>query len=74
MNKNMKRKRPPSPEDVPLPTDLGLPEETPLQPDEAAEAVREARRIAGRTGEPESLAEPIPGFSWGPMRPDEKPS
>jgi hypothetical protein len=74
MKEDMKRKRSPSPEDVPLPADLGLPEETPLQPDEAAEAIREARRIAGRPSEPESLAEPIPGFSWGPMRPDEKPS
>lgn len=69
----MKRKRPPSPEDVPLLTDLGLPEETPLQPDEAAEAVREARRIAGRTTEPEP-PELEPDFPWGPMRPDEKPS
>jgi hypothetical protein len=70
----MKRKRPPSPEDVPPPADLGLPEETPLQPDEAAEAVRAARRIAGRTTEPEPPAESDPDFPWGPMRPDERPS
>ncbi|HVR97626.1 MAG TPA: hypothetical protein VMW27_13490 [Thermoanaerobaculia bacterium] len=67
-----KRKNPLSGEEVLPLTDLGLPEEPALQPDEAAEAVREARRIAGRTAESESSGEP--DFPWGPMRPDEKPS
>lgn len=61
--------------------DLGLPEEPLLGPDEAAEAVREARRISGRPAPPvpeppqddaDGGAEPL--IPWGPMSPDEIPS
>lgn len=58
---------------------LDLPEEPPLRPEEAAEAMREARRIHGRPApEPaapqETDTEPEPPVPWGPMRPDEVPS
>ena len=64
--------------------DLGLPEEPLLGPEEAAEAVREARRISGRPAPPplaanqddtpESKTEPEPLIPWGPLRPDEIPN
>jgi hypothetical protein len=54
--------------------DLGLAEEPELQPDEAAETVREARRMLEKRPQPSAEAEPETEFPWGPLRPDEKPS
>lgn len=71
------KKKAPAPDIAP--GDLGLPAEPPLGPDEAAEAVREARRISGRPAPPapeaeEAMPEPEPLIPWGPLRPDEIPS
>lgn len=63
--------------------DLGLPAEPPLGPEEAAGAVREARRISGHPSPPDADpagdgatrdGAPGPLIPWGPLRPDEIPS
>jgi hypothetical protein len=77
----MKKKTSP-PHDTSRPPAAGsdLPTELSLGPEEASDAVREARRLLGKPPLPEAEpalpkdTEPEPPIPWGPLRPDEVPS